>query len=209
MKTSAMSALGLLLTLVVAVAPQRAWANGACCYPDTPGCTGSAPQASCQSSGGYWLGEGSACSPGICDTGACCERATPGHSNGSCDGFVTRAECEEQLCGKFVGKGSSCENVPGATCTSYFVNDPLPCDCNVDGQVTVDELINSVEIALFGCTGTCCTDGYGLHSNGTFVCTQYTYIPPCPAADWNHDGLVTINELVAGVASALDMCVSM
>ena len=60
-----------------------------------------------------------------------------------------------------------------------------PCagDCNGNGQVTIEELIRGVNIAL-----------------GTLPATE------CTALDRDGGGHVTINELVAAVASALDGC---
>lgn len=56
-------------------------------------------------------------------------------------------------------------------------------DCNADGSVTVDELLQGVNIAL-----------------GTAPATG------CDAVDVNHDGQVTINELLAAVNAALNGC---
>jgi uncharacterized delta-60 repeat protein len=56
-------------------------------------------------------------------------------------------------------------------------------DCSGDGEVTVNELVLSVNIAL----GTASVDR-------------------CPASDSNNDGEVTINELIAGVRNALNGC---
>ncbi len=56
-------------------------------------------------------------------------------------------------------------------------------DCNGDGQVTINELITGVNIAL------------GSQPVST-----------CPAFDPNGDGEVTINELIAGVNNALNGC---
>jgi hypothetical protein len=56
-------------------------------------------------------------------------------------------------------------------------------DCNRDGAVSVDELIQAVEIAL--------ADGP---------------IDACTAADQNGDGEVTIDELTAAVRAAMAGC---
>jgi Ca2+-binding EF-hand superfamily protein len=60
-----------------------------------------------------------------------------------------------------------------------------PCDgdCNRDGQVTVNELITAVNIAL-----------------GTLD------VSSCPAADRNGDGEVTVSELIRAVNRALVGC---
>jgi hypothetical protein len=63
----------------------------------------------------------------------------------------------------------------GATC---------PGDCNGDGMVTIDELINGVRIIL-----------------------QNVIVPnPCPASDVDGSGNVSINELVAAVYASLNGC---
>lgn len=64
----------------------------------------------------------------------------------------------------------------GAGCTG---------DCNASGDVTVDEIITMVNIALG--TGT---------------------VSGCPAADGNSDGQVTVDEIVAAVNKALNGCAS-
>jgi hypothetical protein len=56
-------------------------------------------------------------------------------------------------------------------------------DCNIDGTVTVDELITAVNVAL------------GLTSPNA-----------CLAGDSNGDGRVTIDEIVDGVRRALSGC---
>ena len=62
---------------------------------------------------------------------------------------------------------------------------PIHCvgDCDGSGDVTVDELIRGVNIAL-----------------GTMAVTE------CPSFDTNNDGLVTVNELIAAVNNALSGC---
>lgn len=63
--------------------------------------------------------------------------------------------------------------------------DTIACagDCNGDGQVTVNELVLSVNIALGSQPASACT-----------------------AADSNGDGMVSINELIAAVTRALNGC---
>jgi hypothetical protein len=58
-----------------------------------------------------------------------------------------------------------------------------PGDCNGDGQVTVNELITMVNIALGNADTSTCTAG-----------------------DVNSDGSITINELIAAVNNALNGC---
>jgi hypothetical protein len=68
---------------------------------------------------------------------------------------------------------------------SFDVSTPGPCvgDCNGDHQVTVNELIQMVNIAL-----------------GT------ADVSTCLAGDANGDGEITVNEIVAGVNNALNGC---
>jgi hypothetical protein len=56
-------------------------------------------------------------------------------------------------------------------------------DCNVDGSVSIDELVLGVNIA---------TDAFQMSA--------------CPAIDSNHDERVTVDELIAAVSSALNGC---
>jgi hypothetical protein len=56
-------------------------------------------------------------------------------------------------------------------------------DCNGDWTVTLDELVQAINVAL------------GLASNGI-----------CPLVDVNHDGVVAIDEVIKAVGSALDGC---
>lgn len=62
---------------------------------------------------------------------------------------------------------------------------PPPCvgDCNGDGEVTVDELVRGVNIALGNAA-----------------------LSVCPALDGDADGMVAINELVRAVGHALSGC---
>jgi polyhydroxybutyrate depolymerase len=57
-------------------------------------------------------------------------------------------------------------------------------DCNWDSQVTMDELLKGVNIALGGLP-----------------------LPACEMFDYNGDGTVTVDELLRGVNNALDGCV--
>lgn len=60
---------------------------------------------------------------------------------------------------------------------------PCPGDCNTDRRVTIDEIVRAVGIAL------------GL-----------VPVAECAAADADGGGAVTINEIIAAVARALDGC---
>jgi hypothetical protein len=62
---------------------------------------------------------------------------------------------------------------------------PVPCvgDCNSYGQVTVDEILTMVNIALGD-----------------------TPVTMCDAGDANHDGHITVDEIITAVNSALTGC---
>jgi hypothetical protein len=58
-----------------------------------------------------------------------------------------------------------------------------PGDCNGDGQVSVDEIVTGVGIALGNAP-----------------------LSVCPAFDLNHDGSVSVDEIIAAVNAALNRC---
>lgn len=70
-----------------------------------------------------------------------------------------------------------------AACTAVPVAAQCPGDCNGDGEVTVDELVVGVNIALGEAT-----------------------VDDCNAADRDRDGQVTVDEIVAAIDSALTGC---
>jgi hypothetical protein len=75
---------------------------------------------------------------------------------------------------------------PTSTATVTATPTPIlscPVDCDRNGEVTVDELISAIGISL----------GSGALSE-------------CLNADQNSDGLVTIEEIIAGVTAALHGC---
>jgi hypothetical protein len=72
------------------------------------------------------------------------------------------------------GSASSGSCFAAASCTG---------DCNLDGWVTIDELLLGVDIAL------------GLESTEV-----------CPAIDANHSGTASVDEIVAAVAGAVEGC---
>ena len=74
---------------------------------------------------------------------------------------------------------------PTATATATVTPEAEPCigDCNVDGEVTVDEIITGVNIAL------------GVADAAA-----------CAAFDRNGDGAVTVDEILLAVNRALDGC---
>src|SRR5579862_7007811 len=57
-------------------------------------------------------------------------------------------------------------------------------DCNGDGQVTIDDLVKGVSLALGG------------------------GVAGCPSFDANGDGTITIDEIIIGVNAALSSCIS-
>jgi len=74
---------------------------------------------------------------------------------------------------------------PTPTATATPTERAVVCtgDCNGDGEVTVDEIVSAVALAL-GAAGT----------------------PSCEAADGNGDGSITVDEVVAAIAAALQGC---
>jgi alpha-tubulin suppressor-like RCC1 family protein len=89
------------------------------------------------------------------------------------DRAITAAEIQAIFGARAAGK---CKPLPPP---------PIPCvgDCNGDGQVTVDELIIGINIAL----------GNALLS-------------ACPQFDQNNDGAITVNEIIVAVNNALNGC---
>jgi hypothetical protein len=79
--------------------------------------------------------------------------------------------------------------VPAPTPTTLPTATPTPVapscvgDCNGDLQVTVDEILSMVNIAL----------GHGS-------------VSVCEAGDADHDGEITVNEIVVAVNNALNSC---
>jgi len=75
---------------------------------------------------------------------------------------------------------------PTPTATATATPTPRPCvgDCDGDGQVTIDELIKGVNIAL-----------------------DKASLQTCPQFDVDHSGTVTVDELIIGVNNALLGCV--
>lgn len=200
---------GLSLLLATCGVPRLGWAFGACCLGDNV--CGEIARADCPSSA-YWWGEGTDCDGvghtgrpgGACDFGACCQRGTPSSPNGSCD-YVTRRECDG-LCGKYMLNTSTCSDFQGSSCDDAFVNDPLACDCNNDGETYVEEILTAVGLALDCIPGVPCCINPFYYPDGSYVCGEVIVASPCPAADQDRNGRVTINELVLGVRAALGMC---
>ncbi len=71
-----------------------------------------------------------------------------------------------------------------ATATPVAVSD-CPGDCDGSGDVTVDEIVRGVNVALNGFTD-----------------------PPCPALDSDDNGSVTVDDLVRAINTALNGCAS-
>lgn len=76
-------------------------------------------------------------------------------------------------------------STPTLTPTPTHTPTPVPCtgDCSGNGQITVDEILTMVNIAL-----------------GNADVSQ------CKAGDVNHNGTITIDELLAAVSNALGGC---
>lgn len=99
-------------------------ATGACCRGTD--CT-IETQASCESDGGVYQGDGTPCDPNPCSTGACC-------TDGICTDGVTRDDCEGGG-GLYLGNGSTCEPVDCTCCpilarfnTITFSGQVIGCD---------------------------------------------------------------------------------
>ena len=119
-----------------------------------------------------------------CDTQSdcCAERDTSGCSDSTCESCVCDLD------------NACCTGIWDATCASEatvecadacFCQASSGCagDCNGDGEVTINELITGVNIAL---------------GNDS--------VSSCPAVDTNGDGEVAVNELIQAVNSALNGC---
>jgi hypothetical protein len=106
-------------------------------------------------------------------------------SGGSVTNFVLAPPEPRNNAGKTGMLGAT--PTPGATAapTPAATVTPPPCvgDCNGSGQVTVDEILTMVNIAL---------------SN--------TSISACEAGDENHDSQITVDEILAAVNNALNGC---
>jgi len=73
------------------------------------------------------------------------------------------------------------------TPTSTATPTPIPCvgDCDNSGQVTVDEILTLVNIALGNAD-----------------------VSTCLAGDANHDNQITVDEILTAVNNALNVCVA-
>ena len=81
------------------------------------------------------------------------------------------------------GDPSQTTPTPRPTPTTTPTRVSCPCDCNSDGAVTVDEIIQMVNIALGNAE-----------------------ISTCTAGDANGDGAIAVNEIIAGMVNALNSC---
>ncbi|MFI5398487.1 MAG: hypothetical protein ACHQ9S_23390 [Candidatus Binatia bacterium] len=127
------------------------------------------------------------CSTGTCDTstGAC----IPGHEGEACDDgnvCTTNTHCQAGVC----KSGTVTIPTPTATATPTHagatptpVSGPCTGDCNGDGQVTVDEILTMVNIALGNAP-----------------------LADCEAGDANSDHKITVDEILAAVNYALSGC---
>lgn len=91
-------------------------------------------------------------------------------------------ECESS-CVCMGGASPTSTATPTPTRTPTRVNSTCEGDCNGSGEVTIDELIRGVSIALGNAT-----------------------IDTCPSFDRNHDLAVSVDELVRAVLQALNSC---
>ena len=90
---------------------------------------------------------------------------------------------DQSACDVSANAGKSTVTFTDGTFTIGTVGPTCPGDCNGDGEVTINELITAVNIALGS-----------------------QQVSACQAADTSHDGSVTINELISAVNSALNGC---
>lgn len=75
------------------------------------------------------------------------------------------------------------DNIPTPTPTSTPSPPRCPGDCDASGEVTVDEIITGVNVAL-----------------------GFVPLPSCPVFDHDGDGAVTVDEILRAVNSALNGC---
>jgi hypothetical protein len=123
---------------------------------------------------------------GGCGVSNCCiEHATPGCEVDACETCVCNAD--EFCCESGARWDGTCVDIAGITCGSTCqCRGPTPnCagDCNDNGMVTINELINCVGISL-----------------GTAQPSV------CPACDQDGADGVEINELIAAVSASLTGC---
>ena len=101
----------------------------------------------------------------VCNAGVC----QPTKEGEACDDFsecTSNDRCQDGFCTGQVGGGVGCVG-----------------DCNGDGEVTIDELLKLVNIALGN-----------------------SALADCPAGDADGSGDITINEIIAAVNNALNGC---
>jgi hypothetical protein len=145
------------------------------CDPNTGNCTIPLPCGS------------DPCSTGQCDSSTGC---IPGHEGAACDDgnvCTTNTHCQAGLC----ESGTVTTPTPTATATPTHagptptqpVGGPCVGDCGHDGQVTVDEILTMVNIALGNAP-----------------------VSDCEAGDGNGDQQITVDEILAAVNYALSGC---
>ncbi len=102
--------------------------------------------------------------------------------SGFVHGFtLTDQEREDAL--NFLKSFTDHDFVTNPRFSNPFAGHFCPGDCNLDAEVTVDELVTSVNVAL---------------DSGTLA--------QCVSADPDGDGAVTVDELIQGVTAALQNC---
>jgi hypothetical protein len=119
---------------------------------------------------------------------------TPGPPAGADD----CCQCPDFCAAPIVGYCGGCEVVSGASCvggTSCIARTPTPTpaptftpprcvgDCNGNGQVTIDDILTMVNMALGNAP-----------------------VTTCEAGDANHDGQITVDEILTAVNNALNGC---
>ena len=103
-------------------------------------------------------------------------------SGGSVTPFVFAPPAPKNNAGQTGVPAPTPTTLPTATPTPVVAS-PCVGDCNGDLQVTVDEILSMVNIALGN-----------------------TSVSACEAGDANHDGEITVNEILAAVNNALNSC---
>lgn len=122
---------------------------------------------------------GAAC-PACVPTDCCEAREEPGCNQDVCEACVCNVD--PFCCDELWDEG--CLAIATGDCPAECgCRPPCPGDCSGDGEVTVNDLILAVNIAL------------GARA-----------VVECEAIDTNGDGAVTVNELIQGVNAALNGC---
>lgn len=140
--------------------------------------------------------DGSCCEPLLgCEDGAACvatakvclggdERGFACLRDSHCPGAACAAAA--RVCRGGIRAGAACADAadcPGGACLGLDGPVGCPGDCDGSGEVTVDELVTMVNIALGGLT-----------------------VASCPAGDLDGSGGITVDEVIVTVTNALTGC---